>query len=435
MEEMYHDSEGSENGDDYLVSTFQWIKENDPDMVALEWDGMADDDILNNTTDEEWEELGRDISNNTHLLYVTLYDALNDRRMSLLFRGLTASISIERMSLYRNGLSAVGIQSMVPFLQNATSLLHLDLNDNNIQSEGFNKLLRALSDSQILRLRCSGCSIESIEIDSENKPKHLKELYLERNHINADGCRGLAKLLVGGDSTLTHLYLRHNKIDDEGVGILADVLQSNTSLKKLNLLRNDDISTHGQIMLLKLVNNISSFEATLQSNHTLERISVDPLLTVTGIDIEAHIHTATTINREEDNPAAAARAKIRKTQLHSGVRAELAELQGEGLSLYSEINPLHLPEVLSLVSRHHDQGELYMALRSSIAGVISSVNREQCLKQWKIHHNAIIAEHRAKVEAIEAELATIEAAKGRKLDIGRESSSNKRRKKSLLITN
>jgi len=80
-----------------------------------------------------------------------------------------------------------------------------------------------------------------------------------------------------------------------------------------------------------------------------------------------------------------------------------------------------------LVGKHHGHGELYVALKSSIAGMISTVNREQCLKQRKIHHNAMIAEHRAKVEAIEAELATIEAAKGRALDIGRESPrSNKR---------
>ena len=93
-----------------------------------------------------------------------------------------------------------------------------------------------------------------------------------------------------------------------------------------------------------------------------------------------------------------------------------------------EIDPLHLPEVLRLVGNNQCQGDLYTALKSSIAGVISTVNRKECLKQQRGYHNAIIAEHSAKVEAIDAELAAIEAAEGSVLHIGSESRSNKRRR-------
>ena len=47
-------------------------------------------------------------------------------------------------------------------------------------------------------------------------------LRLNDNSINTDGCRGIAKLLQGGDATLSNLYLYGNKIDDNGVGILVD---------------------------------------------------------------------------------------------------------------------------------------------------------------------------------------------------------------------
>ena len=85
------------------------------------------------------------------------------------------------------------------------------------------------------------------------------------------------------------------------------------------------------------------------------------------------------------------------SQLNSIIRAELAGLQGVSQSLYSEIDPLHLPEVLALVCRYHGQGELYVALKSSIAvaGVISTVNRKQCLQQQRAHHEAVIAERSA----------------------------------------
>ena len=248
-----------------------------------------------------------------------------------------------------------------------------------------------------------------------------------RNGITADGCRGLAKLLQGGDATLRDLYLTDNEIDDAGVEILVSALHSNTSLKFLDLRGNNGISNRGQMMLLKLVNDVSSIEATLQSNHTLANILSVP--STIDDQIQGHIQMATMVNlRNIRNPEAAGKAKVLEFQLHSGRRAVLSEVQGFIQSIYSEINPLHLPEVLALVSQHHGQGELYTALKSSIAGVISTVNREQCLKQQRGYHNAIIAEHMAKVEAIDAELAAIEAEKGRVLYVGNEHRSNKKRR-------
>eukprot|EP00985_Skeletonema_marinoi_P027501 scaffold22690_cov87-Skeletonema_marinoi.AAC.1 len=206
----------------------------------------------------------------------------------------------------------------------------------------------------------------------------------------------------------------------------------------LNLKRNDEISKQGQILLLQLVNDISSITATLHSNHTLKSLSLEIL--DADEDIQRHIGEATQINTlHASNPEAAGQEKVIQTQLNSGRRAELAALQGIDHSVYSEIDPLHLPEVLSLVGQHHGQGELYVALRSSIAGVISTVNRRQCLQQQRsyyrakiAHHKAIIAEYRTKAGEVEAEIATIEAADGHDghvVDIGSEPRSNKRPRK------
>ncbi len=68
------------NEDEEWIAEWQRIKENDPSMTALERDG---DDDIPNMTDDEWEELGRDISNNTHLEELTVYNhALNDHKMT-----------------------------------------------------------------------------------------------------------------------------------------------------------------------------------------------------------------------------------------------------------------------------------------------------------------------------------------------------------------
>jgi hypothetical protein len=311
---------------------------------------------------------------------------------------------------------------MVPFLQNSDSLNKLRLDDNNIQSEGINVLFRALRDSPIEHLSCNKCGIESIEINDDYYPRRLKSLYLYGNNINVDGCRGVAKLLQGRDATLKTLWLCKNKIDNEGVGILVHALQNNTSLDELDLRGNkvgdkEGITVEGMKLCLRLVNDITSIKATMQSNRTLQTFNVRILqykrigneLIAYGENVfQEAIDYAVGINmRNEDNPEAAGKEKVVQTQLHRGRRAELANLQGVDRSLYSELNPLHLPEVLALVGRHHGHGELHAALKSSIAMLFSTVNREECVKQLMEYHTAIIKEHESKIKALQAELATI----------------------------
>eukprot|EP00985_Skeletonema_marinoi_P025770 scaffold19263_cov131-Skeletonema_marinoi.AAC.2 len=185
---------------------------------------------------------------------------------------------------------------------------------SNYFSNGWKE--KALRDSPIEALNCDNCGIETIEIDSEHIPKQLITLRLSGNRIDADGCRELSKLLQGG-AALKRLYLCNNRIDDDGVAILVDFLQSNTSLQILGLMSNEGIFAEGRKLCLKLVN-------------------------------DQHINKAAHINAKNENDAeAAGKEKVIQTQLNSTQRAELAELQGVNRSFYSQINPLHLPEVPS----------------------------------------------------------------------------------------
>jgi hypothetical protein len=214
------------------------------------------------------------------------------------------------------------------------------------------------------------------------------------------------------------LNLQRNDIDDEGVENLVNALQRNTTLRELDLGLNSGISRHGNIMLLKLVNDISSISATLQSNHTLLDLIVVSSLSERVGKIQRCIRMTTEINRLEE----AGRKKVIQTQLHSERRAELAEIQGVNHSVYSEIDPLHLPEVLALIGRRHGQKELYAALRSSIAGLISTVNRKECIIQQRDYHLA-------KAKQLDDELAAIiEAARGGRAEDGEFRRSNKRQK-------
>ena len=405
----------------------QSIRENDPQTTGFD---VGDDSFIQNMSDDALEQLGRDISNNTHLTYVELSTgALNDHNMTCLFRGLTRSSSIMKMGLYENQLSINGVQNMVPFLQNANNLIELDLDDNNLQSEGFNLLFRALHNIPIERLHCERCDIEPIEIDTKQIPRQLKELHLDGNIINSDGCRGLAKLLQGGDAALTSLttldlcnnkiggdgvaalatalksnvaleflYLCGNKIGDEGVESLAEVLRRNTTLRELYLRGNTGMSQKGKILLLKLVIDISSIEAIMQSNHTLREIRF--LHYDDKYDFIQHlIDGAVTITRR--SPGVAGREKVRRLLVHGTKRAQLAAVQEVTHSVYSEIDPLYLPEVLALMNRYsyHGGKELFPALKSTMTGLLSRVDMKLCIQKQMARHEARIEKQAALYEA------------------------------------
>ena len=471
----------------------QRIRENDPYKTGLDVEGYESD--IQNMSDDGLEELGKNISNNTHLTRVDLSQGvLNDHNTACLFRGLTKSSSIKEMGLYENQLSVSGVRSMVPFLQNANNLTELDLDDNNnFQSEGFNSLFRSLHNSPIETLQCENCRIESIEIDCTQIPRHLRYLSLLGNRINADGCRGLAKLLQGGDAKLESLNLNRNEINDDGVKILAEALkknksleslhlsnniikddgaaalaaalqsnsmlkaldldsnrigddgvatlagalqsnatliyldlgnneigddgvtalaaalQSNATLKELDLRGNTGISQRGKISLLKLVIDISSIEATLQSNHTLTKIYVTgkrPYETEIGHDEEGNDIIQQLINEAIDINSGgwvsielAGREKVRKIQIHGTKRAQLADLQGVTHSVYSEIDSLYMPEVLALMNRsYYRRRELFPALKSTMTGLLSRVDMKLCIQEQMARHEARIEQEVADYE-------------------------------------
>ena len=337
--------------------------------------------------------------------------------------------------MHDNTFGVQGIRAMVPILQNANNLTSLNVNNNYVQGEGFNVLWGALRESPIEELWCHGCGIESIEIDSDKIPKCLRILGLCNNDINADGCRELAKILHRESCALKTLDLQFNSIDDEGVGILANALQNNTSLESLDLYGNKGITMEGKKLLLKLLNDISSIKATLQSNHTLqgwltffnidndqfdkvidevEDEVIDEVEDEVIDEVETEIIEALQLNRmNKNNPEAAGREKVINTQLNTYTRAKMRPLQGVeqcNTAVYSQINPLHLPEVLALIGKIHGEGELFVALKSSIAALLSTVNKKEWLKQQIDSHSSKIKELESQLNMFQAELATMEEA-------------------------
>ncbi len=316
---------------------------------------------------------------------------------------------LNELSLSGNGLRADGIQGLMTLLQNPNDLRRLVISVNNVMPEGFRLLFDGLRNCSIEDLACNRCGLASFAIDPSFIPHNLLYLGLFDNGIDANGCRELAKLLQGRDSALIELLLGRNKIDDEGVAIIARALQDNVSLRTLALEDNPGITTEGTKLLLKLLNDVSSINRTLQSNHTLQSLNSDPFDEDFSGEIWQEIELALTINCKNgenvDNPSAG-REKVIQFQLNSQNRSAFRRQLGISqcdAALFSEIKPIYLPEILELINRHHGQGELYLALISSIAALFSTVNKKQCLQQQRAYHMA-------KLEEIEAEITAIDAS-------------------------
>jgi len=371
---------------DRFLADLRKMRENDPAVTKL----VSATDDKDWVFAEQWTQFGRDVSNSSYLRTLEIYDVLNDYGVAAFFRGLTRSNSLRKFKLASSEYSLIGVESMLPFLQNASSLECFELRHNNdgFTSEEFSLIWGALRDSHIKKLSLFNCGLRSIDIDVTYVPSKLVALNLSCNFINADGCREVAKLLRMTNTTLEKLYLGVNDIDDEGLSFLVQALQTNTSLTKMTLNCNDRIGQEGMKLVLKLLNDISSIKSTLLSNHTLRRITFEDnfdyaAYTYTGI--EAEIKRVLDINEyHKNNPDAAARQKVIQTQLSSEIRAGMRRLQGlddDKKSPLTDLGPLLLPELLAIVDTHHCVGEFFELFRTCVADLWTTINRKRVLQQ------------------------------------------------------
>ena len=387
--------------------------------------------------------LGRYIANNTHLINLTLPSNMDLN----IFQGLTKSDSIKVLifeSVARNTFGVDGVQRLVPFLQNSPQLIKIDLSKNGIGSQGFGlgfeSVVNALDGGSINELILNNCYITDISALGSVTLPHLKKislcnnnsrnihnigdissytslesLNLSHNSIGIDGCRAIAHLLQKEDTNLTTLHLDYNGIGDEGIEVLTNSLKHNKKLKSFSL-KGNNLQAMGYLAILKLLVDVSSIENTYNnSNNTLKTLDFDinpPIRSDERIvkkmkALKKFITVFTTINNRP-NPR---RFKVVYAQLISQHRKGLCQIQGIDYSyesIFSKIDALVLPEVLSFVARHHKQTELFRMLVTVAPDLSSIVNRPVFFKER-------IVENEAKVVALgikyEREVAALNAEK------------------------
>jgi len=327
-------------------------------------------------TNAAWELLGRYIANNSLLKKITLDEYfITDEKITFFFKGLGKSSSLDELKMNFSRFGVVGMQSMVPLLQGSPNLLFLYLGKNpHFNTECFELLISALDESNIDTLCVEYCNIEDISALDRYALPNIEYLQLSGTNIGREGCITLANLLQKEASKLVRLDLEQTDIDDEGAEILANSLKNNNTLKILLLKGCLNINEKGCGALLKLVNDVSSIESTYKSNHTL----TDFNLSVCD-NIYTHILSALQTNRYNGSHAAG-RAKVMRSQLNSQTRKKFCELQGIDYcsvgNLFENIEPVLLPQILSLIEERYKQNSLYSALLPIAPDLLSFIDRK-----------------------------------------------------------
>jgi len=371
---------------------------------------MTADDVTS-LSELAWRLLGQYIANNTHLQEIKLTKRnINDNHMRILFQGLIRSDSIKELNLSNMEVGIIGIQSMRSFLRNSPKLSEINLNNNNIGGQPFDALIIALDGGPIEELHLRLCSISDISVLGNVTLPCLKKIDLgsnntsmRRNNIGIDGCRIIANLLQNEESRLETLNLDNtgiNNISDEGIEILVNSLKNNTTLRTLYL-RQNVINRRGYQAILKMLIDVSSIENTYTSNHTLEELFLPDHLS------SRHINFALSKNRHYHH---AGKQKIIHYQFNHLNRTELATLQGitppNHNSVYVQIDPVVLPDVLAMIGENCTHSDMYLALNATASDLTSLVNKPAVFKE-RIEKNerkaaALTAEYEREAAALKA---------------------------------
>ena len=189
-------------------------------------------------------------------------------------RELGSVLKLETLEVNVGKCSAANVVVLADVLKFNTTVIKLNLCDNDIDDVGAAGLADSLKSNKTLTTLClrdndihdagAACLADALKSN-----KTLTQLNLRGNGIRGDGAKSLANALKS-NKTLMELNLRDNIICDAGAEYLADALKSNKTLTELNL-RNTDIRVTGAANLgHALKSNKTLTKLNLRSNYIRE---------------------------------------------------------------------------------------------------------------------------------------------------------------------
>lgn len=182
--------------------------------------------LLNNVGEEGACSLS-EVATGPHLeefsLYATQLDlhdkSIGDAGVAVLCKALQTPRKLHSLCIAQSGVTGAGVESLISTLHTNKTITHLDLNSNQIDSEG------AISLAQ--HLKSTTCKLYALILDSNHK-------------IGNDGAKAIA-LALCENSSLQVLRLGSCDVGKRGAERFATALSQNETLQELGLRGNVEV--------------------------------------------------------------------------------------------------------------------------------------------------------------------------------------------------
>jgi len=193
-----------------------------------------------------------------------------DEESSLLMPDLLAAINLQKLDLSFNLLEDGEVIDQLKYL---TKLKELNLDNSDISGLNISNLAEVLKSlTSLERLFLAGNEIcsQGLELLAESLPTSLIHLNLESNDIDDKGIIALAKVLPNTKGLKT-LNLSYNNISDEGINILVSALP-HTKIEVLNL-QGVNISALTKDLILARVKSNHNFITKIEGLSNSDQIN------------------------------------------------------------------------------------------------------------------------------------------------------------------
>ena len=406
------------------------IRMNDPGRFSIHLDG----DVLSYNAARL---LGRYIATNEHITDLSTRDVSGP-----LFQELGGSRSLTKL-MVDSILSYETVQSMAQFLMNAPKLNSIVLRNGSVS---LLVIIHALNGrSSIEKLSLDYCDPDSVSTVGSCIMPNLKSLRLSNswitsvpplhgfpklnalslfgNKMDKEGFARLNEYLASDSCPLHTLGLGHTGMTDEDISSLTQALKFNRSVTHLYLSGND-CGEAGYRSILKMVVDISSIEATLESNTCLHKITLpkendyrcdsdsdsdeSEYNTRDGFEeIRICIHNFVYLNHY----AKSLKERVMETHLNTQDRRQLSEMQGVDYSygsLFTEIPTCVLPELFAILWEDPKRMDPFRALVATVTDWTSLVDRRLMVESTLERNRALIKQLAERNLELEARLKDIE---------------------------
>ncbi|XP_029109061.1 NACHT, LRR and PYD domains-containing protein 3-like isoform X2 [Scleropages formosus] len=226
-----------------------------------------------NLTAKCCEQLASAIKSNTSLIELDLSDNdLQDSGVNYISSAVVSVYSkLETLRLNSSNLTGKCCEQLASTISSNSSLMEVDLSDNDLQDSGVKLLSSAVvsvhSKLETMRLSCCGVTEEgcfSLASALRSNPSHLRELDMSGNHIVDSGVISLCVLLVDSSCKLEKLRLFDGQELKRDPTTLASVLCSKLSeLSELDL-SNSHIGDSGVDLLCAVLEDPHCTPETLR---------------------------------------------------------------------------------------------------------------------------------------------------------------------------